>query len=166
MDLLQQTPLTLALQKAGIVAGTTTTITITTATPIAIKGKAFTVAAAANGASPTLDDVTGVAFVPVTPGNGCVFVIAADSAGALRVTQSALWPLDPSSGTSGAALFITTPQMPPVKDTRCPLAYMVCKVGSAGAAWTFGVSNMAGPPANTSLTFVDVITLPERPQVS
>ena len=165
MDILAQNPLTLALQKAGVVAGTTTTLTITTATPFALKGKAFVVAAAANGAVPIVDDITAAAFVPVTPGTGAAFVIAVDAAGVLRVTQSALWALDPAL-TSGAALFITGPQMPAVKDTRCPLAYLVVKVGSAGAAWTFGVSNMAGPPANTSLTFVDVVTLPERPQVA
>lgn len=160
MDFLSQTPLTLALAKAGLAAGTTTTLTIGTTTPYAIKGKAFSKASASNQATPTTDAVTGAAFVAVPINFGCVFVIGLDATGAIRVAQGKIEALDAGQG------FVKAPQFPGVPDTVCPIGYLVTKVGPTGAAWTFGSSNLAGPPSGVTHTFVDCVTLPDRPQVS
>lgn len=165
MDALQQTPLTLALAKAGLAAGTTTTLTVTTATPYAIKGKAYSRAAVSNTATPTTDATTGAAFVAVPAGYGCAFVIGVDSSNAIKVSQGPLQVLDGVADGANAK-FIVAPQFPIVPDTVCPLGYLITKVGTSGSAWTFGSSNLAGPPSNVLHTFVDCITLPDRPQVA
>ena len=166
MDALQFVPVTMALQKAALAAGTTTTITIGTTTPFAIRGKAYSKGSASNAATPTTDATTGAAFVAVSPGFGCVFVIGLDSSGAIKVSQGPLQALAGVTTTGATDLFVLAPQFPIVPDTVCPIGYLVTKVGSAGSAWTFGSSNLAGPPSNVLHTFVDCITLPDRPQVA
>jgi hypothetical protein len=165
MDALTQTPLTLALAKAGLAAGTTTTLTIGTTTPFGLKGKAYSKASVSNTATPTTDATTGAAFLPVPAGYGCVFVIGCDKDGNVKVSQGAIQVLD-GVAAGASASFIVAPQFPAVPDTVCPFGYLVTKVGTSGAAWTFGTSNLAGPPSNVLHTFVDCITLPERPQVA
>lgn len=160
MDALQFPPLTMATAKAGLAAGTTTTLTIGTLTPFCIKGKAFSRASVSNTATPTTDVNTGVAFVGIPANNGAVFVICVNSAGALRVAQSAIQPLDASGN------FLYAPTFPGVPDDVCPIGYLVTRVGATGSTWTFGASNLAGPPTGVTHTFVDVMTLPDRPQVS
>lgn len=160
MDALQFPPLTMATGKAGLAAGTTTTLTIGTTTPYCIQGKAFSRASVSNTATPTTDANTGVAFLPIPVGSGAVFVICVNAAGALRVVQSAIQALDASGN------FLYAPTFPGVPDDVCPIGYLVTRVGSTGAAWTFGASNLAGPPTGVTHTFVDVMTLPGRPQVS
>lgn len=160
MDALSQIPLTLTTTKAGAAAGTTTTLTTANTVLFAIKGKAYTKAAASNAATPTTDATTAAAFVAVAVGYGCAFVLGYNSSGALKVSQGAQQALD-SSGS-----FVLAPQFPAVPDTVAPFAYLITKVGSAGSAWTFGSSNLDGPPAGVTHTFVDVMTLPDRPQVS
>jgi hypothetical protein len=165
MDALQQVPLTMCTSKATAAAGTTTTFSTTGATLYSIKGKAFSTSAAANAATPTTDAATGAAFVPVAVGYGCTFVLCYDgtsatAANAIKVVQGGQQALD--AGGS----FVTAPQFPAIPDTLCPFAYLVTKVGSTGAAWTFGASNLAGPPTGVTHTFVDIMTLPGRPQVS
>lgn len=165
MDNLSQIPLTMALGKAALAAGTTTTLTVGTTTAYAIKGKAYSKSSVSNTATPTTDAATGSAFTAVAVGYGCVFVICVDTAGAIKVVQGSQQVLN--GATDGAsALFITAPQFPVVPDTLCPLGYLVTKVGTSGSAWTFGSSNLAGPPSNVLHTFVDVVTLPDRPQVA
>jgi len=160
MDALQLPPLTLATAKAGLAAGTTTTLTIGTTTPYCIRGKAFSRASVSNTATPTTDANTGAAFAAIPPNFGAVFVICLNAAGALRVVQSALQPLDASGN------FLYAPTFPGVPDDTCPIGYLVTRVGATGAAWTFGASNLAGPPTGVTHTFVDVMTLPDRPQIS
>jgi hypothetical protein len=164
MDALTQIPLTLALAKAGLAAGTTTTLTIGTTTPFAIKGKAYSKASVSNTATPTTDATTGAAFLPVPAGYGCVFVIGVDKDGAVKVSQGQIQQMDGVADGANAK-FIIAPQFPIVPDTVCPLGYLITKVGTSGAAWTFGSSNLAGPPSNVLHTFQDCITLPDRPQV-
>lgn len=165
MDALRMIPLTMTTMKAAAAAGTTTTYSTTGTTLFCIKGKAYSKAAATNAATPTTDATTGSAFVAIQPGYGSVFVLGYDSAGALKVSQGTIQALD-GSVTTDSAGFITSPQFPAVPDSICPFAYLVTKVGSAGSAWTFGSSNLAGPPSNVSHKFVDVMTLPDRPQVA
>jgi hypothetical protein len=165
MDALAQTPLTMCTMKATIAAGTTSTLSTTGTTLYCIKGKAYSKGALTNQATPTTDSVTGAAFVAVAAGYGCAFVVSFDSSGNLKVSQGPQQVLD--GVTDGAnAKFLLAPQMAPVVDTHCPIGYIVVKVGTSGAAWTFGTSNLTGPPANTLVTFVDVMTLPDRPQVA
>lgn len=172
MDALSLPPLTMTTMKATAAAGTTSTMSTTGTTLFCIKGKAYSRAALANQATPTTDITTGIAFVAIPAGAvgtsyGCVFVAGFDKDGTLRVAQGPLQLLGPGTdGGNAATLFITAPQFPMVPDTVCPFAYIVVKVGSSGAAWTFGTSNLTGPPANTGIAFVDVMTLPDRPQVA
>lgn len=160
MDVSMQTPMTAAFGKAGVVAGTTTTTTVTTTVATAIKGKAYAgVAAAANGTTPTTDARTGAAFVAVPINKACVFVFCADSANALQCVQGEI------VGYSDAGVFERAPQFPPIPDTLVPIAYELVKIISTGSAWTMGVSNQAAQTGITKV-FVDVATLPDRPQTS
>lgn len=159
MDPLQTGALTLCAGKAGIAAGTTTTLTSANAIDYSINGKAYTKAAVSNEATPTTDDVTGAGFKAITAGKGSVFVVMRNADGDLKVAQGSIEALD------AAGNFVTAPQFAPVPANRCPFGYIVVKVKTGGAAWTFGSSNLAGPPANTVITFVDIFTLPDRVQV-
>lgn len=161
MDTLMQIPMTLAnFPPATLVAGTTTTLTTTGTTSYCIKGKAYDKTAITNGATPTTDAATGAAFTGIAANKGGVFTIGLDSAGAIKVTQGSIVDLN------AAGAFIQAPQFGPCPDSVCPIGYLVVKVASGGATWTFGSSNLAGPPANTTLTFVRVVTMPDRPQIS
>ena len=171
MDYMQAAPATICTSKAAAAAGTTTTFSTTGATLYSIKGKAYTTSAASNAATPTTDAATGVAFVPVPVGSGSVFVLCYDgssttAATAIKVVQGSITDLDGSSADGAVAKFIVAPQFPVIPRTLCPFAYVIVKVGSGGAAWTFGASNLAGPPSNVGIAFQDVMTLPGNPQVA
>ena len=160
MDALNFPPLTICTTKAGMSAGTTTTLTTANVQLYAISGKAFTKAASSNEATPTLDSATGVAFVGLAINTGSVFIICRDNAGTLRAVQGITAALDASGN------FINAPQFGSMSDALCPIGYLIVKVGSTGATWTFGASNLAGPPTGVTFSFVDVMTLPGRPQVA
>ena len=169
-DNLAFAPATFCVSKATLAASTTTTFSTTGATLYSINGKAFSTAAAGAGtATPTTDANTGAAFVALQPNRGCVFVFAYNGNGVaatgIRVVQGPIEVLDGTLAGASAS-FINAPQFPVVPDNLCAFAYVVTKVGASGAAWTFGVSNLAGPPANTLHTFVDIMTIPGRPQVA
>lgn len=158
--------ITAATTKATLSAGTTTTITIGADVQYAIGGKAYKYTAASNQATPTTDIVTGSAFTALTASKGCVFVIGLNAAGAIKVVQGTVEDLDGATGGS-TALFLKAPAFPStLPDDFCPIGYVVTKVGASGSTWTFGSSNLAGPPSNVLHTFVDVHQLPVRPQVS
>lgn len=164
MDQLLQVPLSLCTSKAALAAGTTTTFSTTGATLYSIKGKAYSTAAGTNAATPTTDLNTGAAFVGVPANYGSVFVFCYDgqstAANAIKVVQGSIEALDVSGAFKKAPIF------PAIPDSVCPFAYLVVKVGSTGSTWTFGSSNLAGPPTGVTLAFQDVMTLPARPQVS
>ena len=159
MDTLSQIPLTMCTMKATLAAGTTTTYSTTGVTLYCIGGKAYSKAAVTNGATPTTDATTAAAFVAVGANYGSVFVFGYDSSGTIKVSQGSVVALD----ASGA--FILAPQFPAIPDTVCPFGYLVIKAGSTASNWTFGSSNLSGATGIT-YTFVDVMTLPARPQVS
>lgn len=183
MDYQSLIPVTMCLSKVALAAGTTTTISTTGTTIFAVKGKAYSKTAITNGATPTTDWATGLAFIPIpiplsspnlagvpngAAGYGCVYVVGLDSTGAIRVIQGQIAALD------GSGNFITAPQFGGDGPTGsgstdndfCPIGYIIVKLGStAVATWTFGTNNNSGVTGVT-LTFVDVITLPGRPQVS
>lgn len=160
MDYLMQIPVTAAFNKAGLAAGTTTTLTSANQIDYAIGGKMYRKAAASNEATPTTDAVSGSTFTAVAVSKGCVFSICRDASGTLKVVQGSIEDLDASNS------FIKAPSFGPKSDTLCPYGYIVVKVGSTGSAWTFGASNLAGPPTGVVFAFVDCATLPSRPQVS
>ena len=168
MDKLQQIPVTMNFTKAVLAAGTTTTLSSTTAATYSIRGKMYKQGSAwSNQATPTTDG-NGNAFVPVPANNGSVFTIGVDHSGNMKVFQGQVQALD----TSGN--FIIAPQFGPLGYTGaastdedfCALGYVVVKVGATGSAWTFGASNFAGPPTGVTFSFQDVATLPDRPQVN
>jgi hypothetical protein len=160
MDALQQVPLTFCLSKVALAAGTTTTISTTGTTTYSVRGKAATKAAITNGATPVLDAATGLAFPPIVANQGTVVVIGLDASGAIKASQGSIQALDVSGN------FIIAPQLPTVPDTMCPIGYIVLKGGSTlVSTWTFGTNNLSAVTGMT-YTFVDLITLPDRPQVA
>lgn len=166
-DNLANYPITMALGKAALVAGTTTTITTTGTLPYAIRSKAYSRAALTNSATPTTDINTGLAFLPLAfpasalvGGQGSVFVIGFNAAGSTVVAQGSVVQLD----VTGA--FVVAPQFPVLPDNFCPASYLVVKLGpTAVANWVFGVNNLSAVTGVT-YTFVDVVMLPDRPQIS
>lgn len=166
----QAANMTFATGKAGLAAGTTTTITIANATNFAIGGKAYLKAISTNAATPTTDALTGAAFAAVPVGSataggyGCVFVVGLDSSGAIKVVQGEITRTDTAAVASSK--FVDAPEFPPVPDTVCPIGYVITRTDSTATAWTFGSSNLAGPPTGVVHTFVDCMVLPSRPQTS
>lgn len=177
MDMQQAAPATMCLSKVTLAAGTTTTLSNTGTTIFAIKGKAFSKAAMNNTATPTVDFSTGNAFLPIpipntapnlALGYGCAYTVGFDKSGTLRVIQGTIVPLDVSGN------FINAPQFGGLgpagsgstDNDFCPIGYIVVQLGaSAVATWTFGTNNLSSVTGVT-YTFVDVVTLPDRPQIS
>lgn len=162
MEAIALAGLTMALNKFTVAAGTTTTLSTSNTNTYCIKGKAYTRTALTNQATPTTDGATSAAFKGVVANKGCVFVIGFDASGNLKAVQGEITDLD------SAGNFLVAPEFPLVPDSICPVAYLVIQAGSTANAttgWIFGTSNMSSVTGIT-YTFVDIITLPNRPQVS
>lgn len=162
MDNQSAVPVTMCLSKAALAAGTTTTISTTGTTVFAIRGKAYSKGAITNGATPTTDYATGAAFLPVLANNGSVYLVGFDHSGNVKCVQGTVTPLD----NTGA--FINAPEFGGLPSDFCPIGYLVIKAGSTASAtsgWLFGTSNMSSVTGIT-YTFVDVVGLPDRPQVA
>ena len=168
MDNLQFYPVTQCLKKAGLVAGTTTTYSIT-ANPLeySIKGKIYSKATVTNGATPTTDALTGAAFVTLifpasatVAGQGSIYVFCYDSSGNIKVVQGSVETLDLSGN------FINSPKLPIIPDTICPFGYLTVKLGATAVAnWLFGTNNLSGVTGVT-YAFQDITTMPDRPQIA
>lgn len=161
MQQIDFSPLTLGLSKAGLTAGTTTTFTTANTFVYAIQSKAYSKAAAANSATPTTDSITGATFKALSANQGTVVVFGFDASGNVKCAQGGIQALD-SLGN-----FIVYPEFPQLnQDTICPCGYLVLKAGSTlSGTFTFGASNLSGVTGMT-YTFVDVIALTVRPQIS
>ena len=149
---------TMALAKAGLTAGTTTTYTTTKAVPFVISGKYGTeLAIQTNAATPTTDHTTGAAFPALAKSEGCVIVYGVIAAGTIVVSQGAIKALDTNDDT-----FLIDPPFPSIPDTMSVFGYVIVENGSTGAAWTYGASNWTA----TGLidTYTDCAFLPDRPQ--
>lgn len=142
--------------KAGLAAGTTTTTTTANASLYCIGGKAYTASAAANGATPTTDAVTGTAFTAIGLNKAGVFAICLDSSGNLKIVQGGIVDY------SDAGVYAAAPNPPTIPDTLCPIGLEFVKVISTGSAWTMGSSNQASQTGITK-TFVDLMVMPQRP---
>jgi len=170
MDILAQTPLTLNLISAALVAGTTNTLTSTVTTNCAIGGKFATAKAAITNSSfategITTDAATGAAFVALTStataGSTCALVFGINNAGALKLCQGPI--IATGLGvTATPGDFISAPQFPPIPDDFCPIAYTIVRTSPSVPTFTVGTSSWA----NNSTTFRNVCTLPARPQVA
>ena len=160
MDMYAQVPITACLGNATLVAGTTSTIT-NAAVAYSINGKVYSKTAVSNGATPTTDAATGLPFVPVTPNKGCVFLIGYNAANVQLAVQGDLFDLD----TSGN--FRIAPNFGPVPNNFCPVGYEIVKAGATAAAggWIFGTS-VQTPLTGMTYAFVNIMTMPDRPQVS
>lgn len=177
MDNQQAIPVTMNFTKATLAAGTTTTISTTGTTTYAVRGKFYTKTAITNGTTPTTDWATGAAFNPIpipatapnlAAGYGSVYTVGLDSTGTIRVIQGTVVPLDGSGNFINAPQFGGLgPQGSGLTDNDfCAIGYIVVKLGaSAVATWTFGTNNLSSVTGVT-YTFVDVATLPDRPQVA
>ena len=165
MDNLAFPSLTACLTNVALAAGTTTTVSTpgspAGSTVFAIKSKAFTKAALANGATPTTDATTGVAFPGVAANQGTVIVLGFDNAGNLKASQGPIQALD------SAGAFVLSPQFPVLPDTICPIGYIVIKAGAtAVGSWVFGTNNLSGV-TGLVYTFVScALGMPDRPQNS
>ncbi|MBK8810753.1 MAG: hypothetical protein IPN69_08495 [Acidobacteria bacterium] len=142
----------MCIGKAGLAAGTTTTLTSANAITYSINSVAYAKAITSNEATPTTDIVTGAAFVAIPVGSGAVFTIGRDSAGALKVAQSKIVVLDSDEDFPAAP-----PQLARLPNSYTTIGYVSVKVGTSGAAWTFGASNLAGPPTDVDIDYQDVV---------
>ena len=159
MDAQQNAGLTLCMSKVTLAAGTTTTLNTTGTTVYCLKGKAYSAAAFTNGATPTTDINTGNLFNAIPVNMGSFFLVGLNAAGALAVAQGSIEALDVSGK------FINDPKLPATPDNFCPIGYITVAVGSTGAAWTFGSSNLSGA-TGVVYAFQDLIALPDRLQNS
>lgn len=162
MDYQALMPLTAAFVKVTLAAGTTTTLTNTGTIPYAIRGKAYSKGAMTNNATTTTDAATGVAFLPVPANFGSVYLVGLNAAGTLVAVQGNVVPL------LVTGLFLQAPQFggPPLD--FCPIGYIIIKAGSTASSapgWLYGTNNMSGV-TGIVYTFVDVIGLPDRPQIA
>lgn len=177
MDNQQLAPITMCLSKVTLAAGATTTLSNTGTTIYCIKGKAYSKAAMSSTATPTTDYSTGAAFLPIpipntapnlALGYGCAYTVGFDKSGNLKVIQGTIVPLDISGN------FINAPQFGGLgpagsgstDNDFCPIGYILVQLGAtAVATWTFGTNNLSSVTGVT-YTFVDICTLPDRPQIS
>jgi hypothetical protein len=147
--------------KVGLAAGTTTTLTSANAAQFSIMGKSYLKAAASNEATPTTDALTGAAFLPIAAGRGGVFTICRDSGGNLKVVQGQVVDLSP------LGQFVHAPWFGPQSNDLAPVGYITVKAATGATTWTFGSSNLAGPPSNVTFAFVDCAGgMPARPQIA
>lgn len=162
MDIQSAAPVTQCMSKVALAAGTTSTLSNTGTTTYAIRGKAYSKAAMTNAATPTTDAATGLPFVPVPANQGCAFLIGFNAAGSLLAVQGGLVPLN------AAGQFMSAPVFGGPPNDFCPIGYLIIKAGataSSAPGWTFGTSNMSGVTGIT-YTFVDLVGIPDRPQIS
>lgn len=140
--------------KAGLAAGTTSTLTVGNQTDFCIGGKMYRKAAASNAASPTTDATSGNAFTALAASQACVFVVGLDSSGALKVAQG---PIAAFTDTTAGSTALQLPRLP---DTATAIGYFVAQATSSlASSWTFGTGNNSSVTGLT-LTFQDIAMLP------
>jgi len=146
---------TLCMANAGLVAGTTSTITTDTIVAGSIGGKFVTDYAAQTNTAPGTTDYAGETFTTVGDDQGCVFVLSVVAAGTLAIHQGGLQSLD------AAGDFVVAPSFPWVDlDTYMPFGYIVIK-NDSGSDFDFGSTTWG-----TMETMESISTLPLRPQES
>lgn len=149
---------TLTLSKAGLAAGTTTTYSTTAAVLSCIKGKLYSKGAVTNGATPTVDAVTGAAFRPLSASQTCIFLFGFDSGGNIKVAQGPIVSTDDVTGDLAAVHYPTFP------NTIAAFGALIAKAGSnLSGTWTFGTNNLSSVTGMT-YTFADLAFVPAAPE--
>ena len=177
MNASQMSGLTISSGDQACIAGSTTTITLSTAKDYCIDGKAYTQATTTNVQPNTTDLNTGATLAGIAAGYGAVIVIGTTSSASttLRMVQGAVQPLGADTAAYTPGAFEVNPQFPSMPDDFCPFGYVVVKVATdytTGASYVFGSSNTTATGAQNSAatahanTFTSVMALPPRPVAS
>lgn len=150
----------IALGKAGLAAGTTTTYTIANTFTYSNNGQLYSKASATNAATPTTDAVTGLPFVPLPANASCAFFFCVDTSGNVKVVQSlpkylakGIFPqtLDISGGYDAV-------QPPVIPDSLTPFGYVLAQaISTLAAPFVFGTGNLAAGTTGLTLTFRDIM---------
>jgi len=153
------------LSNAGVVAGTTSTVSTTTATNAVINGKFTTsLGVQTDVASPVLDGATGKPYLTMAPGFCCSLVVGINSAGVLLLAQGT--PLAIGAGVGAVpGPIVSDPQFPGLPQDFVALAYSVVRTAPSAAPWTPGAGAWLATGVVAS-PFQNVFQLPNRPQAS
>lgn len=147
----------ICVSKTGLTAGTTTTYTTGATCVFSVKGTMYSKSAVTNGATPTTDANTGVAFVPLTAGKSCLFLFGFTAGGTVKVAQG------PVVNTDDVTNKLAALQFPVFGDDVCAFGYLKAQAGSTlSGSWTFGSSNLSGVTGMT-YTFADLLAIPAAP---
>lgn len=177
MDKLNTAGLTMAMSDCALAAGTTTTLTLGVSPHYCIDGKAYTQATTTNVQPSLIDKNTGVTLAGIPAGYGAIILVGVTSSESttLSVAQGGLAKLNANTASYTPGSFVNAPQFPAMPQNFCPLGYVVVKVATdytSGAKYIFGSSNTTATGAQNSAatahanTFVSIMALPSRPQVS
>ena len=165
--------LTLSMGDQALIAGTTTTLTLSTAKDYYVAGKAYTQATTTNVQPSTTDLNTGVTMAGIAPGYGAIIVIGTTSSASttLRMVQGPVEALGANSAAYTPGDFLVSPQLPTMPDNFCPFGWVVVKVATdytAGGEYIFGSSNTTATGAQNSASTAHANTftsgnIPDRP---
>ena len=136
--------------------GAETVYDTTVAITYAIDGILYVKATVADGATPTLDANTGIAFLPIQADKACVFLWCLNSANTVSVAQGEIVTVD---GDTDIRKW--NPQFPLVPTGTVPFAFHIIQTTGASSAFTFGSSNWNA----TGITKLirNLATMPARP---
>lgn len=174
MNVLDSAGSTFAAGDAGIVAGTTTTMTAGAAINYCINGKAYVQPTTTNVQPATTDANTGAALAGIPAGYGAVIVFgySASQSTTMKMAQSEIVPLMANTAAYTPGGFASAPEWPAIPDDFCPVGYATIKVATdytAGGKYVFGTSNTTATGAQSSAAtahanlFTSIMTLPNRP---
>lgn len=168
--------LTLSMGDQALIAGSTTTLTLSTAKDYYIAGKAYTQATTTNVQPSLIDLNTGITLAGIPAGYGAALVVGTTSSASttLRVVQGALQALEANTAAYTPGAFKVDPQFPPLPDDFCPFGWVTVKVATdytSGASYIFGSSNTTATGAQNSAAtaHANIFTsgnLPDRPVAS
>lgn len=169
--------LTLAFGDAGIVAGTTTTMTASAAINYCIDGKAYIQPTTTNVQPATTDANTGVALEGVPAGYGTVIVFGygSNQSTTIKMAQGEIVKIAPNTASYTPGAFIELPEFPKIPDNFCPVGYVTVRVATdytSGGKYIFGTSNTTATGAQNSAAtahanlFCSISAMPSRPQAS
>ncbi len=157
--------LTMTLVSPVLVKGTNKSYTTTVTSAALVNGKfATALTAQTNAAVPTADHATGAAFVAQTDNTACCYVVGINAAGTIKACQGPIIPTEVGITTTAGA-FINAPEFPSLPADFVPFGYTLVRAAPSASNWTFGTDNWAATGV-TTLEFVNVGVLPDRPQVS
>lgn len=173
MNALALAGLTLSMGDQALIAGSTTTLTLSTAKDYYIAGKAYTQATTTNVQGSLVDLNTGATLAGIPAGYGAVLVIGTTSSASttLRAVQGALYPLEANTAAYTPGAFAVNPQFPVLPDDFCPFGWVTVRVATdytSGAEYIFGSSNTTATGAQNSAAtaHANIFTsgnLPDRP---